>query len=208
MPNNYTVKLKHGDISITPEQLADFKSLLRFDDDLKSRVSELFYLDLYIYATEFGVNPMMIAEEVINLENGDGTTNTKLATKFRKRPLKGLWHKHFFCQHFLAQNIQIALGKNGIDKIIREVMEESGNTHFEPSDISEIAKRVTNDPLNKRTEKNSLTGEWILFSKHEGKNYYLCLNTHNSGDENIANRIQSHCKSQFPFLANLMAENA
>ena len=62
MPNNYTVKLKHGDISITPEQLADFKSLLRFDDDLKSRVSELFYLDLYIYATEFGVNPMMIAE--------------------------------------------------------------------------------------------------------------------------------------------------
>ena len=162
-------------------------------------MSEFFYLDLYVYATEFGVNSMMIAEEVINLENGDGTTNTKLATQFRKIPLKGLRHKHFFCQHFIAKNIQISLGKNGIDKIIRDVMEESGNSHFESSDISEIAKRVTNEPLNKRTEGNSLTGEWILFSKHEGKNYYLCLNTHNSGDGNIATRIQSHCVNQFPF---------
>jgi hypothetical protein len=65
MSKNYTVKLKHGDISISPKQLSDFKSLLRFDDNLKSRISELFYLDLYIYANEFGVNPMMIAEEVV-----------------------------------------------------------------------------------------------------------------------------------------------
>jgi hypothetical protein len=208
MSNNYTVELKHGNKSITPEQLADFKALLMFNDDLKSRVSELFYLDLYIYATEFCVNPMMIAEEVINLENGDGTTNTKLASEFRRMPLKGLWHKHFFCQHFIAPNIQIELGKNGMDKIISDVMEKSGNSDFEPSDISEIAKRVTYDTLNKRTERNSLTGEWILFSKHEDKNYYLCLSTHNSGDEYISSRIQSLCANQFPFLVSLMAENA
>ncbi|MAR01750.1 MAG: hypothetical protein CMI00_14580 [Oceanospirillaceae bacterium] len=207
MPNIYTATLKNRDISITPEQLADFKSLLRFDDDLKSRVSDLFYLDLYIYSTEFSVNPAIITEEIINLENGDGQTNTKLATEFRKMPLKGLWHKHFFCQNFLAQNIQIALGKDGIEKIIREVLEESGKSHIELSETSEIARRVINNPLNKRTQNNSLTGEWIIFSKHEGKNYYLCLNTHNSGDENIASRIKNHCISQFPFLVSLMIEN-
>lgn len=37
MSNNYTVKLKHGDILITPEQLADFKSLLRFDENAPKR---------------------------------------------------------------------------------------------------------------------------------------------------------------------------
>lgn len=208
MSNNYTVNLENGDITITPEQLADFKAFLRFNDDLKSRVSELFYLDLYIYATECFVNPMMIAEEVINLENGDGTTNTKLASEFKNMPLKGLWHKHFFCQQFIAKNIQIGLGKNGKGNIIRDVMEKSGNSHFEPSDISEIAKRVVYGTLNKRTEGNSLTGEWILFSKHENKNYYLCLSTHNSGDEYISSRIQNHCANQFPFLVSLMAGNA
>ena len=48
-------------------------------------------------------------------------------------------------------------------------MEESGNDHFTKEDISEIVKRVTHDPLNKREAEKRVAGEWIMFAKENSK---------------------------------------
>ena len=45
-----------------------------------------------------------------------------------------------------------------------------------------------------------LTGEWIVYAVHEGLNYYLCITSHESGDENIAQNIKAACLPQFSFL--------
>ena len=48
--------------------------------------------------------------------------------------------------------------------------------------------------------KNGLTGEWLIYKKYQGKNYYMCLAKHDEGDENIyKNRIRP-CLIEFPEL--------
>ncbi|WP_157782788.1 hypothetical protein [Pseudoalteromonas maricaloris] len=204
MSKAYTVHLKDKIVSVKSDELEKLSNYCGFSEDLKLRISKLFLLDLYIYFTEFGINPLEIVEEIDNLENGDENTETKPATEFRRKPLKGLWHKHFFCRHFLAHNILNALGKNGIKDIIKNVMDESGNTHFSESDLSEVARRITNDPITQRANDKKLTGEWIMFAKRNDKNYYLCMNTHEAGDQTIADRISEHCYEEFSFVKKLL----
>jgi len=75
--------------------------------------------------------------------------------------------------------------------------------------ISELAHRVTHEPVEERANANKLTGEWIVFAKEAGKNYYLCLNTHAAGDQQIADRIRDNCVRDFPFLSTyFQVENA
>jgi hypothetical protein len=45
-----------------------------------------------------------------------------------------------------------------------------------------------------------ITGEWVIFVKHDGKNYYLCANTHKAGNRFIYDRIMEHCVRDFPDL--------
>lgn len=154
-----------------------------------------------MYVTEFGVSPHDVIEELQNLENGDGNTETKLATEFRRPPLASLWHKHFFSHHFLITNIQNALKGGKLDRLVNDVMNPSKSTIITKEMISELAHRVTHEPVEERANNQKLTGEWIVFAKEGGKNYYLCLNTHNAGDQQIADRIKNNCIREFPFLS-------
>ena len=43
-------------------------------------------------------------------------------------------------------------------------------------------------------------GEWIVFKKHEGKKYYLCLACHYEGDKKIFENKIMKCLSEFPEL--------
>jgi hypothetical protein len=53
-----------------------------------------------------------------------------------------------------------------------------------------------------------LTGEWIIFARHDGKNYYLCLNTHEAGDQFVYDRIMEHCVRDFPGLPDWISAAA
>ncbi len=204
MGRTYTVLLQSKELKVTDTQLHSFGDELGISGDLRARVSELLLLDLFVYATEFGVSPHDVIDELQNLENGDGNTETKPATQFNRPPLGGLWHKHFFCAHFLAHNISNALGGGRLRSLIDEVMYPEKSSTITPEMVSELAHRVTREPVTERADSNRLTGEWIVFAKHEGKNYYLCLNTHNAGDQKIAGRIKAHCERDFPFLSSIL----
>jgi hypothetical protein len=71
--------------------------------------------------------------------------------------------------------------------------------------IDELAHRVTYEPVENRRKQDKITGEWLIFAKHDGTNYYLCLNTHGAGDQFIHDRIITHCVRDFPKLAEWMA---
>jgi hypothetical protein len=67
--------------------------------------------------------------------------------------------------------------------------------------LQEMARRLATEPFEKRLRDGKVTDEWIIFATLENANYYLCLDTHRSGDEHIFHRIATNCFIDFPFLS-------
>jgi hypothetical protein len=197
----WAANMEGHDISVTGKQLTQFKRLyVPEGSDLSARMSELLWFDIYVLDREFGVSPHQILSSINNLEAGEPHSGIKPATEFKNPPLKGLWHKHFFSALFLATNISLALGKNGLEKLVQEVMDPRKSGTVTPEMIDELAHRVAHEPVENRDKQGKMTGVWIIFAKQDGKNYYLCLNGHNAGDQFIYDRIMQHCLGEFPEL--------
>lgn len=62
---------------------------------------------------------------------------------------------------------------------------------------------VTN-AFESRAGLSKLTGEWIVFAKHNNENYYLALGEHESNDEYLFKTISSTCIPQFDFLNDML----
>jgi hypothetical protein len=195
--SNWSAQFSDGNIQVNSERLAEFRKLYVGDTEISDRISELILFDMYIMDQKFGVNPRSILKSIKDLEAEEYSQGIKPAAPFNKLPLKGLWHKHFFSAHFLASNILLGLGKTGLEKLVTNVIDPSKST---PEMINEMADRVTHEPLESRRSLGKLTGEWIIFIKQEGKNYYLSINTHDAGDTFIYDRILEHCVRDFPQL--------
>ncbi len=77
----YTVSLKGSEVKVTDEQLSEFAAMYSVSDEIRSRISELLWLDLYIFDLEFGVSPDDVLREIKNLENGETDLQTKPASQ-------------------------------------------------------------------------------------------------------------------------------
>jgi hypothetical protein len=196
----YTVKLKDRAVTLTDRDLAVFRDMHIGSSELSARISELMWLDIYILDAEFCINTADILYAIREVEAGEGVSGVKAATPFKNMPLKGLWHKHYFSAHFLVNNIVLALGKNGLEKLVSEVMNPATSPVITQEMANELAHRIANDPVTERSASQQLTGEWIIYLPHEDKNYYLCCNTHAAGDQFIYDRIMQHCVRDFPAL--------
>ena len=183
----------------SPEMLAGVAKTLRLDHYIPRRYTNLFVFGLHVHLEVHGINPFQIIDEVRALEDFTQRSRTKPATQFAHPPLKGFWHKHFFSARFIPQNILTHLGSKGLEKIIREEMELGQKVTTET--IAKISDRVVYDSVDARSSMNKLTGEWIVFAKHNGQNYYLCVATHDTGDAEIYRQLELMCFPQFPFLA-------
>jgi hypothetical protein len=196
----YTVKLKHGDVEITSQKLAHFRDLYVSTSELALRMSELIWLDIYFLDAECGVSPHDILNSINDVEKGELLSGAKPETQFKHLPLKGLWHKHYFSAHFLLTNILQALGKTGLSKLVHEVMNPAKSPLITGEMFDELAHRIVHDPVDAREASKKLTGEWVIYLRHGGKNYYLCCNTHDAGDQFIYDRIMENCVRDFPQL--------
>ena len=196
----YTIRLDNEDHRITADDVQLFCRLYIDGLPMRDRISDLLVLDMLVYLRFHGVNPHMIVEEIRCLETDPSASHTKPATEFRRPPLRGLWHKHFFSARFLPMNIYNGLAGGRLEQIINEEMTQNPSTIVTQEMIEAISRRVTNEPFEQRFDDSRLTGEWIVFASHDGQNYYLCLNTHGAGDQFIANRLQNHCRREFPQL--------
>jgi hypothetical protein len=197
----YTAKLRGKDIKIGSRDLAAFRDMYVAMSELASRMSELIWIDIYILDAAFGVSPHDILRAIGDLERGEQRSGIKPPTQFKNMPLKGLWHQHYFSARFLPKNIHLELGKTGVEKLVNEVMDPAKSTKITPEMIKELAHRVIHEPLETRSARKKLTGEWIIYLRVEGKNYYLCCNTHDAGDQFIYDRIMENCVRDFPNLS-------
>ena len=192
-------------------ELASFINMIGLDRIAPGRYSFCLVLHLFGGWKSGFQGPEKIIHEIQALEAGV-STGLKAPIQNRHSPLKGLWHKHYLQDGFpsLAKNVQLALNKYGIpyfEEKIREAKEANEERFVTVADVKAIANDVVHGNLMRRREDEAMTGEWLLFAKHEGENYYLAVTTHDrSAHPQIRQQIDTICCHEFPFLIKLLAE--
>ena len=80
---------------------------------------------------------------------------------------------------------------------------------FTVEDVAPLSSNAVSGNWGRLREAERLTGEWIVFAKHEGLNYYLSLAAHNnSTHENLRQQIEALCCREFPFLGKILADGS
>jgi hypothetical protein len=194
------VSIGSANRTISFEELERFSKLLNLDAIAPGRISWLLIFDLLLWYELNGHNPSYISLQINVLEKTREVFGTKPPTQFQHPPLKGLWHKHFFDAHFIPHNLANHWAGNRLKNLVEEVLDPKKSSIITKEMISELNERLVEGAIEEREAAHKLTGEWIVYAEHEGRNYYLCLARHNEGDEAIFSRISQLCYLEFPFL--------
>jgi hypothetical protein len=90
-----------------------------------------------------------------------------------------------------------------LEQRIDEAQASGEERYFTVDDAKWIADDATIGAFERRNERSAFTGEWIIYAQHGGRNYYLCLGRHDSGDAELRRQIEAMCCVEFKFLRDL-----
>jgi hypothetical protein len=183
------------------EELTEFAWLVGLKQIAEGRYSHQFVMDLLKMLEVDGVNPAYVVTEIKHIEHGT-KSRTAAAEEFKHPPLEGLWHKHYFAARLPPDNATNEHGKTnvGIANARKNLSAQSEEAPCTPH--GEIAREVVISAFEQGSDRHALTGEWIVFAKHDGKNYYLraCNHLNVNGDQQLYDEIEMLGFRQFPFL--------
>lgn len=191
-------------------EIEAFRKFTQLEDVAPGRYSSLLVMSLFGGWKAGTVDPHKVVHEIRLLEAGQ-VSSLKPPIQNRHAPLKGLWHKHYLEDGLpsLAKNVSRGLSKYGMPYFDQKVAEAkaAGETRYVTAeDVQALAADVVHGNLARLRGAEAITGEWILFAKHEGKNYYLDITTHDkSSHDNVRRNIDALCCHEFPFLGGLLA---
>lgn len=174
-----------------------------------SRVSQFLSIQLASISKYRVYNSFSITDVIQDLE-GVGRGCKRRVAQFKHPPLKGFWKVHFFDPRFMVKNLINHWGLeranspklNNLFLRIDIEEEKSPSTH---GWHGRLAHEMTIMGYEERARKNNLTGEWIVFLKHKGKNYYLCISRHTSpeDDRDVYEFLKNICEYEYPFLLRI-----
>jgi hypothetical protein len=190
-------------VSFASEERTAIKCAVTQERPYAERISLAFAVRLFEVRTKLREDHFIL-DEIDHLEGLRPSSRTKEDEQFRYPPLRPFRHKHFSAPRHLLRNIGIQWGLTGqgnraLNLMLNDVARTCGN------DPDLWPKMVTHklffDGLPKRTARG-LTGDWIIFAKHAGKNYYLDLATHEEGrnPQRLYQKLRSGGFAEFPFL--------
>lgn len=152
------------------------------------------------------IDQFAVLDEIDHLEGFRTSSRTIPAEPFRKPPLVPLWHKHIFTARNLAANVRIRWGLDtGGNRDLDRLIDEISNAHGDDPDAwpAVLAHRLVVEGFEERNARG-LTGNWLIYGRHEGHNYYLDLATHAEGVGERAGallaRLRNACRAEFPFV--------
>ena len=148
-----------------------------------------------------------ILDELSYLEGGARPTSTKPAEPFRGEVLGRFMHKHYSGTAFMAKNLDNQwfgpyAQKNGVFGKALESISLSGSEMNEEEAwkwAGQIAHTVVIDGMKRLRNRKQMTGEWIIYYVHEGRNYYLDIAWHTEDEQRLHNRLKAQCAWEFPF---------
>ena len=159
----------------------------------RMQIGEVFGEALEYYRTSDILHIM----EAIELNKMEGNV-------FRLAPLKGLYKIHHNPMSGLGYSLILNIKNYWFDneEKIRKDKRKNYAAILDKVLDGNIA-HIFNYMHMEAVHSKKLTGEWLVYAKHNNKNYFLCLATHNEGDQNIfSNKIVS-CYQEFPEIAGL-----
>ncbi len=173
-----------------------------------SRISSLLFCQLSSFQKKRSFNTFSITDIVQGLEGTRTGNCTKNCERFKHPPLNRFWKAHISDASFLAKNIvnhwglQYENSPRFLALWEKVVMEES----VCPSPYGwhgRLAHYLVVMGYEERAARKQLTGEWLIFGKWQGENYYLATSRHSStkrDDEEIFATLNEYCADEFPFL--------
>ena len=152
--------------------------------------------------------PVWDAVEHLERDALDGGTHhiptTKPSKPFDEPPLDRFWHQHVTAPHHLLRNLAIRVavrhgGNTALDVMINDVARKHGQA--EEVWPRRLAHGLTTEAYEQRSADRRMTGDWLIFAKYQGMNYYLLYVPHppdKSRDAEIYRRLERSCKAEFP----------
>ena len=161
------------------------------------RISTVFLAQSFSMQVNHVFSTFDLTQPIKVLEGLTPHDGTGIEQTFKHKPLLGLYKKHFSSPRFLVKNLanfaHSKLGREHFQKIWDEAVQASSTGIIDEQFTKYIAHHMTVDPIQMKSESQSVTGEWLVFHKHEGKNYYLTLAAHDEGDQTIYERALLAC---------------
>jgi hypothetical protein len=175
----------------------------------KSRISNVLITQLAYYQKHRVFNSFSVTDVIQQLENVSPKNGAiKAEGSFNHLPLKGFMKAHFFDARFVLRNLinqsELASKKSKkFSNICSKVMQDEELNPSHHGWQGRLAHEITVVALEERASQNNITGEWIIFAKHNELNYYLCIAKHSATkeeDQLIFSFLASYCIKEYPFL--------
>jgi hypothetical protein len=201
------------EIDVKDAEHFEANSLHYYGLDL-SRISELLKFQIYCGSKYRLFDTFAASDAVKHLEGrriGGRLigTNTKSADTFLHKPLRGLKKKHWADPRQFARNMINEIKETRVDTNFKSQLDSffkrNAGKDFDGHLIMEAAHIASIGAWESRVARNSMTGHWIVYAEFEEKNYYLCLASHDEGDDVIYERIRDICFKEFDFLENFLS---
>lgn len=192
------------------DKLRGFAKTIGLERAAGGRYSVALLLGVYGGFVSRMQNPWKVVRKIEALEGLGPTSTTKPAQPFTGKHLNGLMHKHYHADGLssLALNLRNEIKRSGIPAFVQRVAEAEAageKRYMTLEDAKLIAHDASVGSFERRMARGEFTGEWIIYAAHGGKNYYLCLGRHDSGDVELKRQIEAVCCEEFPFLRSLPA---
>ena len=169
-----------------------------------SRISTVLLAQAYAFQINHVFDTFDLTQPIKVLEGASTSSGTPTEDRFRHAPLTGLYKKHFTSPRFLPKNILNFLrskeGSRHFNNTWNEAVRLSGSQYINETFTKYLSHHMAVDSIEIKSVSNQMTGEWVVFYKHEGANYYLTFAFHTETNDEIHKRVVIACEfDNFPF---------
>lgn len=169
-----------------------------------TRISTVLLAQAYAFEINRIFDTFDLTQPIRVLEGVSASSGTPMEDQFRHAPLVGLYKKHFTSARFLHRNLLNFLrskeGGRHFNNAWDEAAKVSSSEYIDEIFIKYLTHHIVFDPIQIKSASNEMTGEWVVFHKHEGANYYLTFASHVETNDEIYKRVVTACEfDNLPF---------